>query len=368
MPFPKPLLNRTLPVLLAVLCTAILPGCGRKPEADTGPVIRPVKLVTLRSGGLQRMIELPGQIQPLQQANMAFEVPGVMTEILVEEGQMVHTGQLLARLDPRDYEAIRTSAEAQLEAARIEAERAQALFDRKATSKQRLDIAVSKFKVAEAEYERADKAYEDTKLIAPIDGIVARKLVEDVVNVQAKQVILIIQDNSKLKAVVNIPENIGMYARRGLNNEERTTRIHPEVMLSFRPDLSFPAKFSEVSMMADTTTRTYEATLVFDPPKEIMVLPGMTAKVRAKVPEDVEEASDRFAVPVHAVGYDDQGAAYVWKVKADDMSVTKVQVTTHNVAGDSIEVSAPGLENGDQVATSGVHYLTEGMTVRPFTL
>ncbi|HSH09738.1 MAG TPA: efflux RND transporter periplasmic adaptor subunit [Oceanipulchritudo sp.] len=364
-PYTRTALQRIFPVSLVIVCGLVPTGCGRKAPAEAPQVARPVKMVQLVSGGFDTVLALPGKISPLKQADMAFEVPGVMVEMLVSEGEPVEEGQLLARLDPRDYEAMRAAALAQLENAQIEAERAQALYERQATSKQRQDIALSNLKVAQSAFEKADKAYNDTFLRAPISGIVAKKLVEDVVNVQAKQAILIIQDSSQLKAIVDIPETVGAFARVGMSLEERTAYLKPKVTLSFLPDRAFPARISEVSLMADPATRTYQASFLFDPPTDLMILPGMTAKVEITFQRNTHSGLNAFAVPVQAVAFDNQGSAFVWIVD-EDMTVHKQQVAAGQVSGTQIEIISEALHEGSRVVTSGVHLLSEGDPVSTF--
>ena len=353
------------PALLACLLV-IVTGCGGgKPEESALPV-RPVKMLELQPGGLATRLELPGQVLPNQQANLAFEVPGQMIEVLVKEADRVEAGQVLARLDPRDYEASRDAAEAQLEVARLEAERARALFEREATSKQRRDLAVSQFKVAQAAFDRAEKAYQDTFLKAPISGSVARILADDIANVQAKEPILIVQDTTRLKVRVNAPESIGALARPGLSTQERSAQTRTEVFLSFFPDRGYPAELEEISLMADSVTRTYEITFAFDPPEEVVVLPGMTARVVVDIPRRESLGAAAFPVPAQVVFADPSGQASVWVVDADSMTVQRQSVQTGTVADGQIEILSDALQPGDRVITSGVQLLEEGMPVRPF--
>ena len=351
-------------VLVTSIAALLIAGCSKKEEAPTAEVVRPVKMIELQSGRLQRQITLPGQIFPARQANMAFEVPGRMTDIYVTEGQEVSEGQLLAKLDPRDYQAALDAAGAQLETARIEADRAQSLYESQATSKQRLDLAVSNFKVAQAAFDRAEKAFEDTSLVAPISGFVAKVFVNDIVNVSAKQDILIIQDNSTLKVTVDIPETLSVLANTTMTYEERTARSNPMVYLTSLPNQGFPARISEVAMTADPSTRTYEATLVMKNPADINILPGMTTKVVANMPEGPSQVEGGFIVPVNAVGDNELGDAYVYLVSPSDMTVQRQSVKLGNLSEGTIEIFSDGLSAGDLIVTSGVSQLRPGQQVR----
>jgi RND family efflux transporter MFP subunit len=356
-----------IPLLMALLSAFLLTGCGRQMETGE-PGTRPVKLTRLTEGGLARVLEYPGRVLPNEQADMAFEVPGRMIELSVTEGMEVEEGEVLARLDDRDYAADLEAARAQLEVARLEADRARTLFEREAAPKQNLDLAISQMKVREASYERARKAYEETRLRAPMDGIVAKVLVEDFVNVQAKQTILIIQDLTRFRVTADLPETLGARTRPGLSLEERNRLLNPEVMLSFLPERVLPARIQEFSVMADPATRTFAGTFLFEAPEDVLVLPGMTAKVRMTLPRTSEWAAGTFVVPSQAIRSTETGSAFVWRKQGDRGQVERIEVAIGHLAGGRMEIISESLNPGDLIVTSGVMLLEEGDPVREMDL
>ena len=351
---------------LSVL-TWLLAGCGAKEEAPTVGAVRPVKILELSDGTMRRMLEVPGQIQPLREASMAFEVPGLVQEILVDEGSLVKVGDVLARLDDRDYRAVLDGAKAQLVSARSEAARAQALFDRQATSQQRLDVARANLQIAQSAFERAEKALQDTELRAPLDGVVARVMVEDIVNVQAKQVIMIVHDTSRFKIVVDVPETVAILIDPSLPNEERNALFSSTVFMTTGTQEGFPAEVLETAKMANPKTRTFAVTLAFDPPQNINILPGMTARLQVDATALTPAGSaERFAVPSHAVGADSDGQSFVWRIDPVTMETSEVVVTTGRMSGEHVEITAASLSPGDLIAISGLLHLREGSEVRRF--
>lgn len=346
----------------------LVSGCGKHEEPPPPPTVRPVKFLELGGSQMQRSIELPGQIQAIREASMGFEVPGLLQEVLVNEGDKVKKGQVLARLDKRDFQAAKDSAEAQLLAAQSEAERAQALFDRQATSKQRLDVALAQLQVAESAFERAEKALEDTELRSPLDGAVARVNVDDFVNVQAKQEIMIVHDISRLKVIIDVPETLAVLVDPSLPPEVQNSRFNTKVFLTTGSDEGFPAEVLETATTANPTTRTFAVTLAFDPPSNLNVLPGMTARLQADATALVMPIGTRFEVPSHAVGGQADGKPFVWEIDPDAKTVSKVHVEVGRLSGDQVEISSPDLDLGDVVATSGILLLREGMEVRKYEL
>ncbi len=356
------LFRTSAPVLCACL---ILTACGKEEPPAEAPVARPVKMVSIGTGGAGGTREYPGQVSAIQHAEMAFEVPGRITEFPLKEGQTVSKGTLLARLDPRDYQAAKDAATAQRNATKADYERYRDLYERDAASRQELDVARRHYEVAEAELATARKALEDTMLKAPFDGKLARKLIDDPpVNVQAKEPVLILQDDSSLKLVINIPEGDWALAAPGLTPEERAARAKPMVVISTLPDRRFPATIKEFATTADAVTRTFETTFAFDKPADANIMPGMTAKVIITLSTEAGRATAiHTLIPANAVLSDDQGNAYVWRVEPSTMQVQKAAVKSGELSGSEIQI-LDGLADGDTIAISGVHNLREGMLVR----
>ena len=106
-----------------VMCSLLLAGgCDKEPPPQP-QVIRPVKMLTIEGAGSASQREYPATVKATQQADMGFEVPGRISEFLVKEGQIVESGQVLARLDDRDYQA-------ELEKAKANQRKAQADLNR----------------------------------------------------------------------------------------------------------------------------------------------------------------------------------------------------------------------------------------------
>lgn len=340
-----------------------LGGCQEE-IADRPAAARPIKMFTIGSENQAAELELPGTIEPLLQADMAFEVAGRIVEFPVEEGQDVRAGQVLARLDPRDFQANLNKARARQRQAETDVERYRHLVSEGVTARRELELKERNLEVVRADASRAEKALEDAVLRAPFDGVVARKLVEDITNVQAKQGVLVLQDTSHLKVVVDVPERVMAQGRGDVTLDEVTARARPRVVVTSLADRQFPARLTEVATTADPDTRTFRATLTFDRPPDLNILPGMTARVILRRPGD-ETAGGPLWIPTRAVVGDAAGEAFVWLVDPDTMTVHGRPVRLGETAGDSIQI-LQGLGAGDVIAISGVHQLSEGAPVRRF--
>lgn len=348
-------------VLLPILC-----GCDGPTEPVPEEITRPAKIFTYAAEGGTATIEYSGTIGAAQRSDMGFEVPGRVIEFRVAAGDRVEEGQVLARLDPADYQAALDKAIADRNAAEADFRRFDQAYQENAVTKQDLDLATRNLEVANAALRTARKAVADTELTAPFDGIVAQKLVNDFANVQAKQSVLVLQDDSSLEIDVNVPEQDWTRARPGIEAEERAQRLQPRVVISSIRDREFPAYLKEMNTTADPVTRTYQVTLGFENPTDVTVRPGMTGRIVLTVPADVDMSHTigGATIPAAAVRTDESGTAFVWRV-GEDMRVSKQPVVVGELAGDRIRL-LDGLEPGDRIAASGVHNLREGMEVRAY--
>lgn len=352
--------RRPLPILALLPALCLCAGsCREKPEQATASPPRPVKVLEIQDSGATQIVEFPGQINAVRKSWKAFEVPGRVIERLVKEGENVTKGQVLARLDPRDYQYAFDAAKAQHEAALQVATRIRELNRQKAVSRQELDLAERDLRQADANLKRAEKALEDTQLIADFDGRVAQLLIDDFTNVVAKENVMLIQDNTKLEIVINIPESAVAIPVEGQTSAEKVARTRPEVILSVFPDQVFPATYREASEHPDPATRTYQVKLTFSTDEKSPIRPGMTAKVRAYIPANTTPELKGFPIPTHALFSRDNGSSQVWKIDPESMTVTAVNVTTGTTRGGNTLVQGE-LSNGDRIVVSGVHQLHAG--------
>jgi RND family efflux transporter MFP subunit len=210
-----------------------------------------------------------------------------------------------------------------------------------------------------AQQDEAQDALNDTYLRAPFTGVVAKKLVDNFQNVQAKEPILIFQDISRLDIIINVPEQAFVEAKE------------PEfyqfvAIFEAVPDREFILKVKEYTTEADPKTQTYRGVLTMQAPKDLKILPGMTTTVIITEKQMAESTpTSTFLVPVSTVFADELNKQYVWVVEPNTMTVQKRQVKVGDLTGESIRV-LDGLKTGERIVTAGVHFLQEGMKIRLF--
>ncbi|CUR46462.1 Membrane-fusion protein [Alloalcanivorax xenomutans] len=340
--------------------TLLLAACGNSEQSAPEPVSRPLKLFTVGKQPQERVLEFPGRVAAAQQSDMAFEVSGRITEIPVTEGERVKKGQVLARLDARDYQAERNRALAERNLAQADFNRYSRAFQAKAVSGQDVDHARRNLEVAEAHLKLANKAVEDTILRAPFAGRMARKLVEDFANVQAKQPVLILQNDDLLEMRVDVPEAIWIQSQRVDSARDIALDSDIHVVLSALPGQPIPARITEFSSTANPVTRTFEVTVTFHPPKGHSVSPGMTGHVTYQ--PSPETADNSLLIPAAAVVSAPNNSPYVWLFNESGGTVIHQNIEIGSWVDNGIQVLS-GLKAGDRIAISGVHTLREDTPV-----
>lgn len=346
----------------AVLFLAAIAGCS-KPEQPT-PAVPPVQTFALQQGTTQNFRRFPGEVAAVKTTAMSFDVAGRLIERPARQGMLAQRGELLARLDPENFEARVASANARLVNAREELGRRRQLRERGVISATEFDQFVLEFQVAESEQREAQRALEDTRMVAPFDGRVARTQVDNFTSVQPKQPILIFQDVSMLEVDIEVPEQSMVHAGRGITAEDAGDLIEAEAELPAFPGRRVPLSLKSFQTEATGAARTFRVTFEVEPHPGVNILPGMTCTVLLRVRGAEEQAAEEgvFEVPPQAVGAVD-GSPVVWRLDPDASTVSAIAVELDGPVGQSMRLRSPHLRPGDEIVVSGVRFLSEGMKV-----
>lgn len=352
------MINRYLPVLLSTL---LFTGCGSEKETDKGePDLRPVKTFTVgaNNGGLSR--EFPGVVDALNKADLAFRVTGKLQSMLVNEGDEVKLGQVIAKLDDTDYKIQLDSYQASYDQAEADFSRASELIKKGYLSSSDYDALKTKQSTAKANLDAAKQSLLYTTLYAPFSGYIAKRHVENFEEVTSGQPIFTLHDLSAYTVKVDVPESLMITASPDV--EKR-----PKVFASFEtlPGKQFPLTFKEVSTQPDPNSKTYQATFIMKPNADYNILPGMSVMTKGK-PATATGLKDIF-VPANAVQEDELGR-FVYRVKPSDTdqntaTIERAEVTTGQLTELGVEIRS-GLSKGDKIVVAGVSKMREGLNVK----
>jgi RND family efflux transporter MFP subunit len=359
----KQRINHQSFVVVLLSASLVIAACGPKEVAERPEVARPVKMITVGVNAGGETLEVPGSVFAAQSADLAFEVSGQMEARMVDEGQFVKAGDVVAKLDARDYVAQRNRAKAQRDTAKSDYDRYAEAFKGNAVTAQDVSRSKGHLDVTEADLEVAEKALDETQLRAPFGGRIVARLVEDFANVQAKEPVLSLQDESSLELRVDVAERDWVRGDSSIPREELTKIMNPRVQIASLPGREFAGYLKEMSANADPVTRTYRVTLGFEPPEGASVSPGMTGSVIVDRNSREQSGEENLSIPANTITADDVGNPFVWVVDPSSMRVRKQEVQIGELSGSNVKI-AGGLSVGDQVITSGVNSLSENMLVR----
>jgi len=337
---------------------------GDSAEAEAPP--RPARIAEARAADGLETHEFAARTEAVQEVDLSFRVPGLLEALPVQEGGFVAQGELIARLDPADYERKVRQAEVNLTSAQQDFNRKQQLVGQNAVPRQAFDDARNALDLAQVQLDQARQDLSYTVLRAPFDAIVSRRLLDSFTNVNAGQPVVRLQDVSELRVTADIPEYLVARTR----NEDA---VEVEAVFPFLADRTFPLAFRELSTEANDVAQTYHIAFGMPRPEDITILPGMTATIRARVkPEN--PVTGAVTVPAGALvparpARDGEEVKttqdyFVWVVPGGGGAVERRSVTVKTLTNERALITS-GLTAGEAVVTAGVHALREGLRVRP---
>jgi RND family efflux transporter MFP subunit len=340
-------------------------GCGsEEPEAPPAEVVRPVKTIVVaapESGGIRHF---PARIDANRKAELSFRVSGKVSELAIKEGDRVEEGQLIARLDPTDYQITVNDRQAAFDNAKKNFERAKKLVKKGHISKMDHDRLEAEFKSTRAALNEANQNLSYTELHAPFDGMIAQRYIQAFEEVQAKQPAVALNDVSTLEVKFDVPESIIRGIRTARADEPQSERaVHIPVYAEFEgmPERRFPLRFKEAATRGDSKTQTFEVTYTMERPDGVALLAGMTANVTVDLSHFLQVGTV-VNIPAAAVVGDVALQPKVWVVDANTLTVTPKAVKVGAMAEDDIEV-LDGLSPGERIVVAGAPYLVDGMKV-----
>ena len=328
-----------------------LPSCGNNEKPTVQPPVR--VSVEVMGGATQGAAQqgFSGTVESADESTVSFSVPGTITRIYVDEGQMVTKGQVLASVNSNDLTNTSNMAQASLDEARDAYNRMKKLHDANALPEIKWVEAQSKLKQAENAAALARRGVSDATIHAPISGYVTEKIADDGQNVLPSQPVLKIVNLNDIRVSISVPEEEISYFVPGC----RAT-----IVFAALDGLTLDGKMTHKSVVADPLTRSYD--VKFDIPNvDGKILPGMIASVDV---EGLQTAAatpgTTFVLPSQAVQLEADNSLFVWVVK-NGKAYRKV--VTADELSDKGAVVKSGLCAGDTVIVAGMQKVCTGSDV-----
>ena len=346
-------------ILLFCLSTFLLAACQGRDAEPIKAVARPVKTMVIgaaESGGIRNF---PAVVEASKRADLSFRVDGKLNKLLVKEGDDVAQGQVLAELDPTDFQIVVNDRQASFNQARADYNRAKKLVGKGHISRMDYDRLEADFKSRLATLNRAKQDLSYTVLKAPFAGTIARRFYQNYEEIILNEVVFALRDNSLLEIKVNVPENIMLRITAGKDDQD----IPVSASFDSVAGLKFPLAFKEISTRADPKTQTFLATYTMPAPDNLQVLPGMTATVTADLSRQLAgDQEEVHYLPISALTGDAKLESNIWVVDEKTMTVHPRPVKLGVMKGGKVEV-LEGIKGRERVVTAGAGYMADGMKV-----
>jgi RND family efflux transporter MFP subunit len=381
-------------------------------------VVKPVKSIVIKKYKAIGKRSFPALIKVAKEADLAFRVGGPIKEFNGLVGQKFKKGEIIARIDPRDFEVRILRLNAALEGAKASIsamikgarqEDVEALFAKLESSKARLhtskkqlqrskkllsqsfttqaahDQVVEHYKLARYAYNASTQNLKKAKSGARVEDVqvAVAKIKQLNADIEAAKNAL---EDTKLKApfdgILNkkymesfetISPGRPIVSLLDFSTVEINTSIPEEMMLKRRsfsniyaiidayPHIKIDSKVSEIGMKTTGNNQSFPLTAVLNVHEGLDIKPGMTATLFVEYGLG-DKIKKGYRIPVSALFADIDGNSCAWKVNSN-MKVTSVKLTTGPIRGGNIAI-LDGLSADDRIVTAGARFLMEGQSVR----
>ena len=350
-------MNKSILMLLGVM---LICSCtGKKKQETKAPIrVKTEVATTATSSNGQTYV---GIVEESEATAVSFTGMGVVKRMLVNEGQAVSRGQLIAEMDDTQARNLLSGAEAQMAQANDALERYKMLHDNGSLPEVQWVEIQSKVAQAKSQYEVAKKNLADCRLVAPVSGVIGRKLVGTGETAMPSQAVVSILDISTVKVKVAIPEAEISSLGAGTSSIIKVDAINS----------SFTGGRIEKGVQADALTHTYDIRISVAN-AERKLLPGMVASVAfgSGMGNHGDRSRDSGLqpnhgpvpmIPVTAVQRKADGSLFVWTVSGDS-TAHRTTVRTGEIMGNRIAIT-DGVSEGGRIVVEGYQKLSENTKV-----
>lgn len=342
----------------ALLGSLTLTGCGadaqssEKSESDEETVSIPVETAEVSFGDVKSAYTGTATLVPERQTAAVAELGGIALEILVEEGDQVEAGQILARLERDRYELQARQTEARLRKLENELERARELHDRDLISTDEYERIRFDTEAQRATNGLAQLDLAHTEIRAPIAGVIADRMVKVGNLVAPNQPLFVINDFDPLWAVLHVPER-----ELNLLDPGQQATLHADAY----PGSEFTGEVLRISPVVDAETGTFKVTVTFSD-ESGQLRPGLFGRVQV-----IHDRRQNVTMIPQTALLSEDGETAVFVTKRSDESdgyvAERRTVRTGYTGAQGIEI-IEGLSAGESVVTAGKNSLRDGADVR----
>jgi RND family efflux transporter MFP subunit len=340
---------------IIIISTALLylSGCGTAEKSESEKPVVFVKTAPVKQEMISFPVNTSGILASPREMKLSFKVGGIIQKILVDDGDRVKKGQLLASLEKSEIEAMAQRARSGYEKALRDFERVSSLYqDSVATLEQKQD-AQTALQVAKSNLEIAEFNLKHSSIFAPSDGKIIKKLAENNELIETGNPVFIFGSTEGAWII-----------RTGVSDRDVVRLQYGDsAVVSFDayPGETFHAEITEISQSADPYTGTFEIELTLDQQDKNLVF-GFVADIHIFL----RSGRQYFVIPIEALAEANARTGTVFYV-TDQNTAAETSVQIAGVLDDQMVIQS-GLEGITTVITDGSAYLRNGAVIQNTTM
>ncbi|MFS1973307.1 efflux RND transporter periplasmic adaptor subunit [Vibrio splendidus] len=294
-----------------------------------------------------------GQVMPAELTPLAFKLAGEIQQVLVEAGDNVEKGQLLATLDNATYLQDLTDANSQFKLASKQLARGTEMFGSKMLSQSELDQLTANYKLASANLAAAERKLSYTELLAPFSGTVSTVDKQRFENTTTGETLLSVYQNDKVYVRIQVSDSI----LASISPDMRSNSYRPEATFGGHTG-QYPLTYLEHTSELHPQSRTYEFWMQMQQPKN-EILPGTSVTVNVDMAKAGLSDVQGYQLPMTTLEAGSEvNQFYVWKM--EDGQAFKSEVEVDKISGQGALI-AHGVEQGDRLVNSNLRKLRDGI-------
>jgi RND family efflux transporter MFP subunit len=329
----------------------MLIACNPKENQNSLPGTNAIAVTTImvKKEKMVTALQYSGTVEAYQSVPLNFKTAGTVEKVLVEPGEVVQKGQLLATLDPTDARSMYEITLSQFQQAKDAYDRLKTVHDQGSLPEIKWVEMESKLEQAQSSLNLAKNNLEKCKLFAPVNGMVGRRNIEPgMSSITVALAPLELVDIRQVYVKISVPENEIAKIGKGMKTHFTVSALN---------DKEFKGEVANISPVADRISRTYEAKILVPNP-ELALKPGMVCDVRMETTVEKEV----ILVPYQSVSKDTENNVFVFVVDPAEKRVRKQVIRTGQYLDSGLEVVS-GLAEGQMIVNEGKEKLSDNSLI-----
>lgn len=345
------MINRMIFTGLSVITILFFSNCshtGTKDSDSVSAIAVKTEMVQLTKG--ETSLRYSGTIEPSQTISLSFQSYGTIEKVLVEEGDIVHKGQVLAIVNQADSKSMYDASLASYKRAKDAYDRMKSLYEKGSLTEIKWVEMESNFKQAESQLTLAQSSLDKCIMRSPDNGVIGKR------NIEPGQSALSTAATSPLELIkigtinvkISVPENEIGKIKKG---------IKATFSISALEGKTFEGVVSNIGVVADMFSRTYEVKISATNPNSELK-PGIVCDVVM----DLKSEKELVTIPYQCVSKDKNGKTYVYVVDIANKRAKKQLVETGEYLGENLVVLS-GLKPGETIVNEGKEKLSDNSEI-----